>query len=168
MAPASPLAPCRRARREKKEATLKLGPQRTELTKQECSPNRAPRMSAMRLPSGDQPLVAALTCCREQRAPRASSARPGGEPGVTETSRSDTPTRTRWSLDALGSVRWTRGSASGSLSAMSGRYLAFKYAWAIAVYHLLRSPRWSDDDKALVLTVLGALLSGPFVAAFAF
>jgi|tagenome__1003787_1003787.scaffolds.fasta_scaffold17696902_1 hypothetical protein len=51
---------------------------------------------------------------------------------------------------------------------MSGRYLAFKYAWAIAVYHLLRSPRWSDDDKALVLTVLGALLSGPFVAAFAF
>src|SRR4051794_36506926 len=64
MAPASPLAPCRRARREKKEAPLKLGPQRTELSQQQCSPNRAPGMSGMRLPSGDRSLVAALTCCR--------------------------------------------------------------------------------------------------------
>lgn len=51
---------------------------------------------------------------------------------------------------------------------MSGRYLAFKYAWAIAAYHLLRSTRWSDDEKAVALTLLGMFLSGPTAAAFAF
>ena len=51
------------------------------------------------------------------------------------------------------------------MDGMSSCYLAFRYAWAIAGYHLLRSSRWSDDDKAMTLFVLGALISWPVVAA---
>jgi hypothetical protein len=50
------------------------------------------------------------------------------------------------------------------MGGMSWRYLAFRYAWAITDYHLLRSSRWSDE-KAMTLFVLGALMSWPVVAA---
>jgi hypothetical protein len=51
------------------------------------------------------------------------------------------------------------------MDGMSWRHLTFRYAWAIAGYHLLRSSRWSDEDKAMTLFVLGALISWPVVAA---
>jgi hypothetical protein len=32
------------------------------------------------------------------------------------------------------------------------------------MYHLLKSSRWSDDEKTVVLAMMGMLLSFPFVA----
>jgi hypothetical protein len=51
------------------------------------------------------------------------------------------------------------------MGGMSWRYMAFRYAWAAAGYHLLRSSRWSDEQKATTLFVVGALISWPVVAA---
>ena len=48
---------------------------------------------------------------------------------------------------------------------MSWRYMTLRYAWAFGVYHVLRSSRWSDEDKVLTLVVLGVLLCWPVVAA---
>jgi hypothetical protein len=48
---------------------------------------------------------------------------------------------------------------------MSWRYLGFRYAWAIACHHLIRSSRWSDDEKVTTLFLLGAFISGPYVKA---
>lgn len=48
---------------------------------------------------------------------------------------------------------------------MSWRYLACRYGWAVAGYNLLGSSRWSDDEKAGSLFVLGVLISWPVVAA---
>src|SRR3954447_7043487 len=85
MAPASPLAPCRRARREKKEATLKLGPQRTELTKQQCRPRSCAGHERYETSPADRQRVAALTFRRRARSARAS--RPPGAVEVAEARR---------------------------------------------------------------------------------
>lgn len=41
------------------------------------------------------------------------------------------------------------------------RYLALQYAWAIASRELLRSSRWSGDQKARAMVFIGMLISGP-------
>jgi hypothetical protein len=47
---------------------------------------------------------------------------------------------------------------------MPWRYLACRYGWAMVVYNLIRSPRWSDEEKVASLFVLGMFISGPVVA----
>ena len=44
------------------------------------------------------------------------------------------------------------------MDGMSWRYMTLRYAWALGVYHALRSSRWSDEDKVMTLVVLGVLL----------
>jgi hypothetical protein len=51
MAPASPLAPSRRGRREKKEATLELEPQPTELTQATLYPGPCAAHERFKVPS---------------------------------------------------------------------------------------------------------------------
>ena len=41
------------------------------------------------------------------------------------------------------------------MDGVSWRYTTLRYAAVIGVYHVLRSPRWSDEDKVLTLVVLG-------------
>jgi hypothetical protein len=51
------------------------------------------------------------------------------------------------------------------MDGVSWRYMTLRYAWVIGVCRVLRSPRWSDEDKVLTLVVLGVSLCWPVVAA---
>jgi hypothetical protein len=46
-------------------------------------------------------------------------------------------------------------------SAMPWRYLAIRYAWTASVHEVLRSRRWSEDQKVEALFWIGAAASVP-------
>src|SRR4051812_31800126 len=50
---------------------------------------------------------------------------------------------------------------------MTWRYLLTRYAWLVIAREGLRSSRWSDDEKAEWLVLMGILLSIPFTLAHA-
>ena len=50
------------------------------------------------------------------------------------------------------------------LASVTWRFLAIHYGCSALIHHLLRSSRWSDDEKTVYLSMVGMLLSIPFVA----